>query len=367
MRTIHQKITLPELRYPVENIAPLEKILFFDIETTGFAAKNSNIYLIGCIYYASSSWHLIQWFANKYEEEAIVIRSFFEFSKTFSHLIHFNGTNFDIPFVEQKCSQYQMSFNFQHLEGIDLYKRVSPYRFFLRLPNFKQKTLEQFLGVEREDTFLGGELINVYHNYVANPDDSDLQLLLLHNADDLKGLVCILPILSYYDLFNSPMSARKVQANTFRDYFGSDHQELLIRVSLPSVLPVPVKHHANSCYFNGEGKVGHFRVPIYEEELKYFYSNYKDYYYLPDEDIAIHKSVASFVDRDYRIKATSANCYTRKFSVYLPQWELLMQPFFKRDYSSKEMFFELTEDIKQNRDLFSRYSEHILHMIAYSF
>ena len=55
-------------------------------------------------------------------------------------------------------------------------------------------------------------------------------------------------------------------------------------------------------------------------------------FYLPEEDMAIHKSIASFVDKDYREQATAANCYTRKFSLYLPQWEVLVEPFFKREY-----------------------------------
>lgn len=367
MRTIHQKISLPEIEYPIEFLAPIEKILFFDIETTGFAAKNSNIYLIGCLYHLADGWNQIQWFADKYNEEGEIISAFMTFSLNYTHLVHFNGTNFDIPFMEQKCQQLHFSYSFEHLTGIDLYKRVSPYKFVLNTPNFKQKSLEYFLGIKRKDTFQGGELINVYHNYVDEPVPNDLQLLLLHNADDLKGLVQLLPLLSYYDLFNRPLTAKKVQANTYRDYFGNPHQELLIRVSLPCKLPVSIKCHANSCYFSGKDKIGHFRIPIYEEELKYYYTNYKDYYYLPDEDVAIHRSVASFVDKDYRIKATASTCYTRKFSSYLPEWDLLIQPFFRRDYRSKEVFFELTDDIKQNREIFSRYAEHILHMIAYAF
>ena len=105
-------------------------------------------------------------------------------------------------------------------------------------------------------------------------------------------------------------------------------------------------------------------VPIYEEELKYFYANYKDYYYLPTEDMALHKSISSFVERDYRQQATASNCYTRKLSSYLPQWKVLVEPFFKREYKSKDLFFELTDDIKKNRQLFSDYASHILNTMA---
>ena len=367
MRIIRHKIDISSIPYPLEQLAPIDDILFFDIETTGFTARSSSIYLIGCIYHTENGFELIQWFAEKYTDEKEVIESFFHFSEKYTHIIHFNGNNFDIPFIQQKCQSYQLPYRFDHLTGIDLYKRIAPYKFFLKIPNCKQKTVELFLGINRTDTFGGGDLINIYHSYVANPDESQLKVLLLHNADDILGLVRILPALSYYDLFNKPLKAKKVQANTYTDYYGTEHQELLIRVSLPDPLPVPVKFHANSCYFHGEDKFGTFRVPIYQEELKYFYSNYKDYYYLPDDDMAIHKSVAAYVDKNYKMKATAQNCYTRKYSCYLPEWDLLVQPFFKRDYKSKELFFELTEDIKTNRDLFSRYAEHILQMLANSY
>ena len=85
-----------------------------------------------------------------------------------------------------------------------------------------------------------------------------------------------------------------------------------MNLKFPVPLPADITCSANSCYFIGSDNEGKLRVPIYEEEMKYFYSNYKDYYYLPQEDIAIHKSVASFVDKEFRQQALASNCYTRK-------------------------------------------------------
>ena len=68
MRIIRQKLNLPAIPYPVEQIAPLKNILFFDIETTGFTAKRSSIYLIGCAFFDGISFRLTQWFAEKYSE-----------------------------------------------------------------------------------------------------------------------------------------------------------------------------------------------------------------------------------------------------------------------------------------------------------
>lgn len=80
--------------------------------------------------------------------------------------------------------------------------------------------------------------------------------------------------------------------------------------------------------------------------------------------MALHKAISSFVDRDYREQATASNCYTRKFSCYLPQWKVMVEPFFKRDYEGKELFFELSDEIKKNRQLFSDYASHVLGAMA---
>ncbi len=364
MRTINQTLENFTVQYPLERIAPLEKLLFIDIETTGFTAKSSSLYLIGAAYHYNGCWRIKQWFARNYDEEKDLLRDFFSFAADYTHLIHFNGNNFDLPYLLQKCELHKLPYNFDHFEGIDIYKRIAPYKFFLHTPNCKQKSLEELMGIEREDAYNGGELIGLYHEYVKKPAEETYRLLLLHNSDDMKGMMRILPLLAFYDLFNGPIKARKVQSNRFVDYHGHDRQELLMKLELPTPLPFTISNLSNGCYFSGELSEGILKVPVYEEEMKYFYSNYKDYYYLPEEDIALHKSVASFVDQEHRMQACAANCYTRKLSTYLPQWDIFAEPFFKREYKSKELFFELTDERKTDRALFSRYAQYLLGRMA---
>lgn len=364
MRISEETLDHFSISYSLDKLAPLEHVLFLDIETTGFTAKSSYLYLIGCAYYREGNWHTIQWMAENYQQEAELLKSFFRFAQNYSFLVHFNGNNFDLPFMMQKCTQHSLPFSFQDFEGIDLYRRVAPYKFFLKLPNCKQKTLEQYLGIHRKDVFSGAELIGIYHDYIKTPSEFSENALLLHNADDLKGMLEVLPVLSYYDLFNRPVKARKVQANYYKDVSGSRRRELSIFFTPDSPLPKPVSANACGCFFRGDGAECTLKIPIYEEELKYFYSNYQDYYYLPAEDVALHKSVAGFVDKPYRVPASAATCYTRKQSGYLPQWDILFEPFFKREYKGQELFFEITDELKKDRTAFSRYASHILNMMA---
>lgn len=364
MKIIDNKIENFELSYPLEALAPLDELLLLDIETTGFTARSSQLYLIGIVYRSAGAFRTRQWFAETADDETEILTSFFDFASDYKYLIHYNGNNFDLPYLQNKIDLLGLNYNFESFIGIDLYKRISPYKYFLKLPNCKQKTIETFLNIQRDDTFSGGDLINVYHDYLNSPSDFSEAILLLHNADDLKGMLSILPILSFYDIFEQGVKIKSVQANTYKTITGEQRQELIMTVTLPSVLPKEISSMTHMCFFRGAEQLGQIRVPILTEEMKYFYANYKDYYYLPLEDEALHKSIATYVDKDYRQQATAANCYTRKYSSYLPQWDIIIEPFFKRDYKSKELFFELTDEIKKDRELFTKYANHILKMIA---
>ncbi len=204
MITIKHPIDFPET-YPLDRIGPKEQLLFFDIETTGFSGDTSQLYLIGCVYHDGFGWKLIQWFADTRQAESELLDAFFVFIKRFKTLIHFNGDRFDIPYLEKCCCRLGLSHSFEGMESMDIYKKIRPYRKLLGLESMKQKAIEQFLGISREDKYTGGQLIEVYRDYLHTHEKSLYDLLILHNEDDLKGMPAILPILSYADFFSSPL------------------------------------------------------------------------------------------------------------------------------------------------------------------
>ena len=351
--------------YPLERIGRPEEILFLDIETTGFTARTSDLYMIGCIYYEENVWHLIQWMAESGNEEERILKEFLNLQKTRRILIHYNGNNFDLPYLRQKCEQYKLDFSYNEMEGVDIYKRIAPYKDMLKLENCKQKTVEAYLDIERDDKFHGGELISIYKDYCKNKSEYNYNVLMLHNADDMRGMFQILSVLTYSDLFLHPFKVVKVQANRYTDITGNSKEEVLMKLRFDAPFPKPLLMSAKECRFSAEGCEGFLKVPLYRGELKYFYANYKEYYYLPLEDVSLHKSVATFVDKDHRVPATAATCYTRKESGYLPQWDIIFEPIFKTDYDSTNLYFELTGEIKKSPEHFRKYALHILDMLAH--
>ncbi len=363
---------MPE--YPFERDYPIDKIVFFDIETTGFAANSTYLYLIGCAFYKDDSFSLIQWFAEDIKEESLLLSSFFEFLKDYEVLLHYNGTGFDIPYLLKKCQQCKLDYSFDHLTNIDIYRKILPLKKLFRLPSFKLKSIEAFLEIRRTDIYDGGDLIQVYQGYlgkkhyetlrrlrspetaVTAPSEAEqlLGLLLLHNEDDIRGLLLISSILHYADLFEKPI--RILQA-------GVEGHRFLIQFELSSSLPVKVSGGNDLVRLTAEGTAASLSIQIYEGELKYFYENYKDYYYLTSEDSVIHKSLAQYVDTEYRKKAKPSNCYTRKQGLFAPQYDVLFTPSFRLDHQSKLSFLEIHTDFLLQEEKLEEYVKHILKII----
>ena len=59
--------------------------------------------------------------------------------------------------------------------------------------------------------------------------------------------------------------------------------------------------------------------------------------------MAIHKSVAQFVDKEHRTKAKKDNCYTKKTGVFAREFSEIFKPAFKEESNSKEFYFEIND------------------------
>lgn len=367
---ITRRITL-NLKLAYNYDYALEDLLFFDIETTGFSADTSYLYLIGCIYYENNSLHLIQWFSENIKEEEKVITSFFNFVKAYKVLLHYNGSGFDIPYIQKKCFLLKLPYSFDNVVSFDIYKKIYPYKKIFNLPNLKQKTIEQFLKIYRKDTFSGGDLIEVYQSFIGKrglenlkklkekqlpsdkPSESEILLhaLLLHNEDDIKGLVLISPILTYVDIFEKPFQITNVSIND---------NTLKIEFEIVSSVSKPILYKLDNIRLYVNDSHGTISIDIYEGELKHYYDNYKDYYYLPAEDKAIHKSVAAYVDKDFKEKAKTSTSYTRKTGSFVPQYEPMITPYFKQNYRDKITFLEVHTDFLLRENQLEQYVSHLL-------
>ena len=312
MRIISKSIDFSAQDELLQDIAPLNDFLLLDIETTGLSAEHNAVYLIGCIYHQTDGWNLIQWMDNTGNEEKEVLSSFLLFASGYRILVHYNGDRFDIPFLRKRIELHSLTDTTFDAKTLDLYKVILPYRRVLGLPDYRQQTMEALLGTGRIEDKSGADLVKVYRRFIVDPEPELLTMLLGHNEADVTGLLSLLPLMIYRELDSSEFRVRKAQANYYTDHDGTRREELFIFFRLGRSLPAPVYASADHCYVKIEGDEGVLKVPLYTEVMKYFYANYKDYYFLPEEDMAASgTSTERLSSRDpTKIKNYSSNSRT---------------------------------------------------------
>ncbi|MGN0350480.1 MAG: ribonuclease H-like domain-containing protein [Roseburia sp.] len=364
MKIWHEEIDFSNCSPLVDSIFT-ESSIFFDIETTGFSPSNSSLYLIGCASRKGNVLSIQQFFAETPTEEADVLTTFLDYLSSYHTILSFNGLGFDIPYLKGKCLMHQINDPFSQYEYFDIFKEVTRLKFLLKLPSYKQKSIEQFLGIERDDQFDGGQLISVYQDYVKTKDSDAEHLLKLHNYEDVIGMIDLLPVLSYCYFLKGCYSLESVKMQTYENYNHTETgKELFFSFTLSYPVPKRVSYRFADCYLSLYQSTATISVKVLEAELKFFFPNYKDYYYLPQEDKAIHKSVASYVEKEFREKAKASNCYQKKEGHFLPQYEEVVSPAFRKELKDKVTYFELTDEFFQSKTLPQNYVDHLIHIFS---
>ena len=370
-----------------------DDILFFDIETTGLSPRDSYLYLIGCMCINEGQAELTQLFSQNMSEESMLITGFLRLLEAHPVLVHFNGSTFDVPFLRSKAAELGIPFP-DEIRELDIYQCIKPLKKLLGLTSMRQKSLEALLGIERRDMYDGGELIDIYLKYIAhlsldsigavpasdagriscappshinrritdsfstasglrllgeNSADELLEVMLLHNFEDVYNLTCITPLLTLTGLFHGGF--RIVPDSTV---INNDSLEISIAVNHAEAAGLILRlvlsdssgrtHSAAQCGSGSEQPVdvsGFFRiscagvnpftvtlgkcayglkltVPLSNCEMKLFLPDYKNYYYLPGEDYCVHKSLGSLLDRSVAVKCKAADCYSKKTGAFAP-------------------------------------------------
>ena len=334
--------------------------VFLDIETTGLSPKNSVCYLIGLAYYKDTSFECTQFFADTPGDEPVILQEFLSYISRFKAVVTYNGDTFDIPYIISRCKCNSLSTESVFpMEHIDLYKTARQVNSLLKLDNLKQKSIENYLGIDRDDVYSGGELIDTYKEYIIKyklKEDTfaELSRLLLHNREDICALPEICSILSLRQLLSDDLSLLK--------FVNSSIKSGVLNYKFKTDCPFPKKLVINnsSIQLNIYDNIAEISINITEEELKHFYKDYKNYYYIPEEGQAIHKSVAAYVDTSFKEKATKENCFTKKNGDFLPAVCELEIPRFKLEYNSTDEYFLFNDAFLNDESVIRQYCSGII-------
>ena len=179
-----------------------------DLETTGLSPSGSHLILGGLLIPAGDCYTARQYFAEQPEEEGEVIDALMGDLARMQSIVTYNGKRFDLPFLRRRMEAVHqrtdaaLPFNLDLLRIVRRYSQISRF-----LPNLKQKTLEDFLGLwtDRTDRIDGGESVRLYAQYVHTRQQDVLEQILLHNRDDICQLARLLQVIRKTD-FHRAMS-----------------------------------------------------------------------------------------------------------------------------------------------------------------
>ncbi len=405
------------------------KVIYFDIETTGFRASTSRLYMIGWAVREDTSrtslsdnaacaaspddsaraslsdnfvraslnedsspsalckdWVVTQIMAESSAEEILLLEQFSKILGRYDTILEFNGDRFDLPYMKEKYESYQMADPFIHCKTVDLYRVVKPYKNMLGMSRLNQKSVEQYLHITREDPYNGGELIDVYRsvrNHSCENEEGAISALFLHNYEDVLGMLAMTPLLAYplAMLSTAPVTACRKEANLQSMGCCTIEAAFTLDAAIPHPLSLSVGNQLEenllsdqlhgsldentsssnmtapkaACHIEIEGKQVQVTLYLLPLNLYHYFPDYRNYYYLPEEDTAIHKSVASFVDPSHREKAKAQNCYVKKQGTFLPQTAEHYQPSFSRCYKDSVSWFEYQPGIEEDLETFSAY------------
>ena len=177
-------IELPEAFDP-------RRILYLDTETTGLGGSGTVAFLVGLGYLTDTGFEVHQFLMRDYDEEAFLLKHVEAGLKRFDMICTFNGRTFDVPLLEGRFLMNRMDRKSLEMPHIDLLQTARRL-WRLRLGRCNLGRLETvILGKPREDDLPGSEVPQRYFTYLKTRQESLLDDILAHNAQDIASL-CVL-------------------------------------------------------------------------------------------------------------------------------------------------------------------------------
>ena len=167
------------------------KILYLDTETTGLGGSGTVAFLVGMGYLTENGFEIHQFLMRDYPEEPALLRHVAAGLEKFDVICTFNGRSFDVPLLESRFLMNRMSregLEKPHIDLLHLARR-------LWKPRLKRCNLARLeamiLGRPRQEDLPGSEVPQRYFAYLRTGQETLLEDILVHNAQDIASL-CVL-------------------------------------------------------------------------------------------------------------------------------------------------------------------------------
>ena len=234
---------------------------FLDIETTGLSSSKNKIILVGLF----SKTGFYQFFAEERKEEVDILNELVSILKDIDILITFNGTSFDIPFLNQRFEFHNIDYKIPSASSFDLYLIFKKYSTHFNLPNYKLKTIEKLAGIQREDLISGKESVELFNKYERSraPDIKDI--ILLHNKEDILNMPILLDVFKRFDIHSIMYSYLNIVPTSSNQVYITKKKLLKNSLQIIGKLKKPINSisiYEDSYSFNYSAELNSFDLKI---------------------------------------------------------------------------------------------------------
>jgi len=170
-----------------ESINP-EKLLFFDMETTGLGGSGTVPFLVGFGSVRGGSFQVRQYFLPDYPDEAAMLEAVREEITDDTIVVSYNGKSFDMPILIDRMIINRVEQNLEFAGHIDLLHSARRlYR--RRLGSCTLSNIERnILDFQRFDDIPGELVPAVYFDWLNNIGTELLGRVVEHNLNDIVSL-----------------------------------------------------------------------------------------------------------------------------------------------------------------------------------
>ncbi len=244
-----------------------------DITASGRYWRSSKLERI-CLVHASlgddSGWSEHIWEMEQEADEYDMLLLLSDALKSVKTVITFNGHSFDLPHLQHKYEAYGLEDPFHGKEYRDLYLEYKELYVLLGLPSRKLADYAVFLKLDPDvdDAVRTAKLLTL-----------DSVMLFLEGSWEL-------------------VSAKR----------ETDH--LYYELRTEEAFPVRMSFHDEIYHLILEDHSARLSVQMIENGIRRYYTDVKQYVYLPLEGYAIHKSMAGYVAKEHKEKAVRSNCFS---------------------------------------------------------
>ncbi|NMM65002.1 hypothetical protein HBE96_20640 [Clostridium sp. P21] len=166
----------------------MDKIVYFDIETTGFDKEEDYVILISLGRFEDeNNFYIKQYFLENLEDEKELLCNFKKDIIGYKKWCSYNGIAFDEPFIKKRMEKQNIIFESPKYH-IDLYRLIRPYYKQMGMQRCNLKTVEKYIGIQREDQIDGGISVDLYKEFLLTSSEELKEKIMLHNYEDVLSL-----------------------------------------------------------------------------------------------------------------------------------------------------------------------------------